>query len=189
MRTESLWQECRTVPPRKGEELCAHRKWRMSGIGTETVLVGKTAGLATCCKRLSSLKCRVSEKVASATEIVLSALPSSETEPYVLSRDRWCRDHATGESSVVIRRWRRRVIHLSPIEKGNERTRVLSFFSEGILVRPPKFTLSVSLKLIKNGVKDARHVLSDFLQVVLDVSESFLQIFVSLGGTGHVTTT
>ena len=151
--------------------------------------MGKTAGLATCCKRLSSLKCRDSEKIASATEIVLLALPSSETGPYVLSRDRWCRDPVTRESSVVIRRWRRRVIHLSPKEKGNERTRVLSFFSEAVRIRLPELTLSICIKLIKNGMKDARHVMSDFLQFVLDVSESFLDVFVSLGGTGHVTTT
>jgi hypothetical protein len=75
------------------------------------------------------------------------------------------------------------------MEKGNERTRVLSFFSVGVAIRPPEFALSVSLKLIKNGMQDARHVVSDFLHMALYVCESFLQIFVSLGGTGHVTTT
>ena len=151
--------------------------------------VGKTPGLVTRLDRDQAIECSNLKNAALATEIALLTLPSSETGPYVLSHDRMVSDRLTRESSVVIRRWRRRVIHLSPMEKGNERTRVLSFLSVGVAIRPPEFPLSVSLKLIKNGMKDARHIVPDLLQIVLDVSESFLQIVVSLGGTGHVTTT
>ena len=150
--------------------------------------MAKTAGLGSRVNRDQAIGCPDLKNAAFATEIVLSALPSSETGPYVVLRDRWSQitqrvnppwSSAGGGDGSFTRPMRTR---------GNERTRVLSFMVVGVPVITPKLPLSIRLKLIKYGMKDGRHVLSYVPQVALDVGEPFLQIFVSLGGTGHVTT-
>ena len=86
------------------------------------------------------------------------------------------RNHGTCESSVVIRRWRRRIIHRPSNKKRSERLRGLSLLVVRLAIVAPELPFSESVKLILKGSKDCRHVVSDLFQVAGDTRELLFHV-------------